>query len=144
MSLKDNSGAKREHMIITHVHRVGPFSGISFHSSRMEPKFSKTASWAANAVQRNEPEEANTWDVNESEGVQSSRRCVKCEQCVCIEKRRKWFVFVLFPTAFVARLVVTVFQRWRPLVFVKVLAFWTFFLINCLYTYKGLNASFYM
>ena len=24
-------------MIITHVHRVGPFSGISFHSSRMEP-----------------------------------------------------------------------------------------------------------
>ena len=30
-------------MIITHVHRVGPFSGISFHSSPMEPKFSKTA-----------------------------------------------------------------------------------------------------
>ena len=62
-----------------------------------------------NAVQRNEPEEAYIWDVNESEGVQSSRRCAKCEQCV--EKRRKWFVFVLFPAAFVARLVVTVFQR---------------------------------
>ena len=82
-----------------------------------------TTSRAMNAVQRNEPEEAYTWDVNESEGVQSSR-CAKCEQCVCIEKRRKWFVFVLFPAArrkwdatIVARLVVTVFQRWRPVVF---------------------------
>ena len=32
-------------MITTHVHRVGPFSGISFHSSQMEPKFSKAANY---------------------------------------------------------------------------------------------------
>ena len=42
-NLKDNSGAQWDHMIMTHVHRVRPFSGISFHSSPMEPNFSKTA-----------------------------------------------------------------------------------------------------
>ena len=42
-------------------------------------KQSRPTSRATNAVQPNEPEEAYTWDVSESEGVQSSRRCVNCE-----------------------------------------------------------------